>query len=413
MKKKNILSIILALVLAFSLSACGGSDVRADDKLAGRYIPVVGEMLGVALTGEELAGFAFDLESGGKGTMTADGAESNIKWRNDDSTLTISVEKTDIVGTLGTDSFKIVDMLGMGMDITFAREGSEAARPENYLPEEDKFMLGNWQSTAVYDIGGDPADIDPYSLFMSFSADKKVNVMFQGKDLGDHTWSLLGDWGSLDDEGAPEISWDIMDDGIEVSYVIDGEYYTFDCPKGGQIPDSAFAGSAEYSGYWDDEWYGWWMIMDAEGEWEDLDGSSFDVCGAIYTETEDTGYVYLWDETGNIEDPLCSVDVSFEPGASDAGRIKSTGGYFIDMELGEGDWIADPADSRLSQFEHVVEINGVYEGDDGGFNYVIVLRPWGMEWEDIREYQKEFIPYNYDSWYVDVMDGVMPDSMPQ
>ncbi len=421
MSGKKILSLLMTFILVFSLAACGGgSSVRADEKLVGKYIAVVGEALGISMSGDELGEFSVDLQSSGKGTMTIDGSTENIKWKNDDSTLTLTVEKTDITGTLGTDTFKFEDMLGMGVNITFAKEGTDAADPENYLPEEDKFMLGNWQSTGVTDIIGDPVDMDPYSLFMTFAGDKTVDVKFQGKDLGTFKWSLLGDWGSLDDDGAPDITWDVKDDGIEVSYVIDDEYYIFDCPKGGRIPDSAFSGSsdgegAEFLGYWMNEYYGWWMILDASGDYADLNGTALDVCGAIYFNdgSDDTGYVYLWDETGDIDDPMCVVDVNFEEGASEAGRMRSTDGYFLDESVGEGDWVVDPAVSTFSEFEHMIEIDGSYGDDTNGFDYVILIRPWGMDWEDIREYNDAFLPYLYDSWYAEAMYGVMPDSMPE
>ena len=47
MKTKKILSAVLALLLVFSLAACG-SKVRADEKLNGKYTAVVGEMMGMS-----------------------------------------------------------------------------------------------------------------------------------------------------------------------------------------------------------------------------------------------------------------------------------------------------------------------------------------------------------------------------
>ena len=416
---KKIICLALTFVLLLGLVACGGgSSVRADAALEGRYIPVVGEMMGISLMGDELDGFEVDLNSGGKGTITIEGDSSNISWKNDDSTITLTVSKEEIVGELGTDQFKIKDMLGMGIDLTFAKEGTDAANPENYLPESDKFILGNWQSLGVTDIIGDPIDMDPYSLFMTFNADHTAQIMFQGKDMGTYTWSLLGDWGSLDDEDAPDISWDIKDDGIEVDYVIDDEYYIFDCPKGGKIPDSAFSGGstdtkggADYVGYWDGEYYGWWIVVNASDAYTDLDGGYWDVCGAIYLDTEDSGYIYLWDETGSVDDAFFNVDVSFGPGTTDAGSMISEDGDILGSEIGHADFIVDPGSSTVSDYDHMIEIYGTYEDEDGSFDYAIYLRPWGMDWEDVREAEPEMMPYYYDDWYVNVMNDVMPESM--
>lgn len=50
-----------------------------------------------------------------------------------------------------------------------------------------------------------------------------------GNDLGTYPWSNLGTWGSIDDETI-SLSWDIVDDGLTVSY--DGEdYWVFSCTK--------------------------------------------------------------------------------------------------------------------------------------------------------------------------------------
>ena len=417
MKERRVLGLLLACLLVFSLSACGGA--RADEALVGHYIPVVGEMWGVSLTGDDLDGFAFDLQSGGKGTVTVDGDASSIRWQNDDAKITVTVGKETVEGTLGTDTFKVEDMLGMGIDLTFAKEGTDAAKPDRYLPEEYQFMIGSWQSTDVTDVLGDPVDEDPYALFMTFSADRTVEVMFEGKSLGLYPWSMVGDWGSLDGDDVPDISWNILDDGLEVNYMIDDEYYVFSCPKGGSIPDSAFEtapsdGGADNASYWDGEWYGWWMMSNTTEEYEELDGSYWDVCGVITVDEDDSsvGYIYLWDEDGDIDDPFLYCDVSFGEGVTDAGCMTSENGFLYDADIGHADWIVDPGASDVSEFDHMIEIDGTYEYESGSFDYSIFLRPWGMEWEDVREmYGDELLPYYYDSWYATVMDESMPYSI--
>ena len=425
MKTKKILSAVLALLLVFSLAACG-SKVRADEKLNGKYIAVVGEMMGMSLTGEDINDIGIELQSGGKGSFTIDGETDKISWENDDTTISIKIDSETVTGTLGTDSFMVKDLLGSGMDLTFAKEGTDAAKPENYLPENDKFMLGNWQSTGVTDILGDPTDMDPYSLFMTFSADHTANVKFMGKDLGTFKWSLLDDWGSFDDEGAPDISWDIKDGGIEVSYLLDDEYYIFDCPKGGKIPDSAFGGSGSGSGgslgsgsaddtaffeFWENEYYGWWIIENAEGDMADLNENYYDVCGAIYFDegSDDTGSIYLWDDTGNIDDPFCVADVEFYPDGEGAGFMLNKGGWFLGREMADGDLYGEP----VTAFDHMITISGSFSYDSGSCDYTIYLKPWGMDWEDVREYNEALLPYFYDSWYTEAMYGVMPDEMPE
>lgn len=232
MKKSSVLALFLTLGLAVSvLSGCGGSNVRADQELEGKYIAVLGEMWGISMSGDDLDGFAFDLQSGGKAVMTIDGDSHKVKWQNDDDTITITIDSENMVGTRGTDSFKVENILDMGMDITFAKEGTAAAEAGQYLPEKEKFMLGKWQSVSVADILGDPVEgVAADALSLEFTGDHMMTASLGGQDLGSHKWSLLGDWGSVDDDEL-NLSWDITDDGLEVSYSNDDDYLVFACAK--------------------------------------------------------------------------------------------------------------------------------------------------------------------------------------
>lgn len=230
---KKILHYICAISLVgsvFMLSACG-SGGRADEEFEGKYISVSGEALGITLTGEDISGFSLDLKSGGKGSMTVYGESESIEWTNDDENLTIDISGTEMVGEIGKDTLTFKNVLDMGMDLTYAKEGSEAAKPENVLPEEDKNMLGTWTSKSVTDVLGDPVEgMSGNELEITFTADHTAMVTYKGENLGTHKWSLLGDWGSLDTENL-DISWDINDQGIEVNYSTADDYLIFSCTK--------------------------------------------------------------------------------------------------------------------------------------------------------------------------------------
>ena len=87
----------------------------------------------------------------------------------------------------------------------------------------------------------------------------------------------------------------------------------------------------------------------------------------------------------------------------------STGGSFFDVDVEEGDVYGEP----LTDFDHLVMISGYYAGDSSTFDYTMYLKPWGMDWEDVRAYDEDLLPYFYDSWYAEAMYGVMPDEMPE
>lgn len=226
---KKICALFMTLVMAMSFVACG-EQVRADAELEGKYIAVAGEMWGIVMTMDDLNDFSFELKSGGKGEIVVDGTSSSLKWENDDENITIEVEGEEIIGKRQTDAFVVENMMDLGADITFAKEGTDAADLSNYIPEEDKMMIGVWKSETVTDILGDPvSNMNDDGLSLEFFADYTVNVNVMGNDLGIYPWSNLGTWGSVDDETI-SLTWDIVDDGLTVSY--DGEdYWVFSCTK--------------------------------------------------------------------------------------------------------------------------------------------------------------------------------------
>jgi len=227
---KKLLSIILAVVMLLSLVACGGGG-RADDAYVGKWISVAGTAMGITLTGEDIEGFSLDLEAGGKGTMSIDGDAAKIKWTNDDTTLTLSVSGEDFVGSVDNDTLVFVNLMNLGMDLTFAKEGTDAANPENFLPETEKKMIGTWTSYQVTDVLGDDAsgEVAPDALKMTFKGDKTVDIEFNGESITGQKWSMLDTWGSLDDS-EHDFSWDLLGEEIEVTYN-GAEYWVFTCKK--------------------------------------------------------------------------------------------------------------------------------------------------------------------------------------
>ncbi len=226
---KKLSAILLSVIMVLSLAACGGG--RADDAYIGNWISVAGTAMGVTLTGDDIAGFGLVLEKGGKGSMSVDGDSANIKWTNNDTTLTISVQGEDFVGNIGADTLVFENLMNLGMDLTFAKEGTSAANPENYLPEAEKNMIGTWVSYQVTDVLGDDAsaEVAPDALKMTFKGDHTVDIEFNGETITGEVWSMLDTWGSLDDSEY-DFSWDIADGELEVTYNGDN-YWIFKCKK--------------------------------------------------------------------------------------------------------------------------------------------------------------------------------------
>ncbi len=197
MKMKKWISVWVAAMLCLALAACGGSSGRADEALTGKYIAVTGTVMGVTLSGEDVVGFTIELKKGGKVTMDIEGTSADGTWVNDDTTITLTVDKTDIVGTLGEDTITfenfLEEMVGEKMELKFAKEGTDAAKPENFLPEEEKALLGDWTGTSVLDALGEDAsgEVSPDAMKVTMNADHTATVSFDGEVIATPQWSYV------------------------------------------------------------------------------------------------------------------------------------------------------------------------------------------------------------------------------
>ena len=111
------------------------------------------------------------------------------------------------------------------------------------------------------------------------------------------------------------------------------------------------------------------------GDYEDLEGAWWDICGAIDIGGDGTGTVTLWDEDYTKSEPMVSASASLsDDGTSIYGTMTSEGGAFTDIALEHGDWIVDPG---LVDYGDMIHIDGDYENGGDAFHYDFYLRPWG------------------------------------
>ena len=125
---KKIISILLTLVLLLSLAACGGGE---PDPNAGKYQGISAKALGITMDMSEVyPGETWvELKSGGKGTVMLDGDDFPMKWTLDGEAITITIDGVDSVGRLA-DGVITVDLMDMGVEMTFLKEGAEMPAPE-------------------------------------------------------------------------------------------------------------------------------------------------------------------------------------------------------------------------------------------------------------------------------------------
>lgn len=229
--KKLLSTIISIAVILTVLSGCGSEALTGHE---GKYISIAGKMLGIPLSAEEISGWDIDLSAGGKGTMDIDGKNVSIKWSVDDGIITIKTQGEEMTGKIDGDVIAIDDVLGMGMKLTFAKEGSQAASdPYFVLSEDEKSVVGTWKSNYVSDVSDNDAseEIDPAAFTMELLPDKTAKITYKGSDMGDDlTWSWYTSLGGSI-QGC-DVTWTMNEDGsIKVTYYEGDDFYYFNCVK--------------------------------------------------------------------------------------------------------------------------------------------------------------------------------------
>lgn len=186
-----------------------------------------------------------------------------------------------------------------------------------------------------------------------------------------------------------------------------------------KAPSSTTRPKLQDRSWWAGDWYGWWTVLEGEGEMYLMEGAGWDVCARIEV-TDDTAKLHIWDERTGVEQNVWFVDAAILDGSDDRGILEATGGTFRDAQLAPGDLGCDPAAEPYVDYEGLICITGVYtdpEDPASTCTYCIFLRPWGAEWEDLRAVDVPGMPYpdmlplHYSDWYLPLIqkNAKMPD----
>ena len=161
--------------------------------------------------------------------------------------------------------------------------------------------------------------------------------------------------------------------------------------------------------FWNGSWYGWWMIESGTGAYEDNAGSWWDACAQIELDADGSGTLTLWDDSCEAGQIIADAQVQVSTDLTTSGRLVSTGGSFFDCSLSGADaWYIDAAPSESMPYSEMICISGVYtdpENSEDSFVYTVYLRPWGMDWEDVRTDDETRLPYFYDDWYLPLIEA--------
>ena len=286
--------------------------------------------------------------------------------------------------------------------------------------------LGRYEGVSCVIMG---MDLGAEDEWIELKAKGKAEICLMGEEYSG-TWTLEGESFTLTQHG-DKFTGSLKDGVLTVDF--SGMLYTF--AKEGVKTDTVLpspvvestepveespepkpaAAQSPYE-WWACTWYGWAVVTDAGGSFtEDID-MAIDVVAELSLSADDNGHLEINDIDGY---PICDVDVSFSPGNTEYGILTCGEGSLWDFfatepeefPIAAGDWTIDPTQSMVSEFEHMICISDtVYSPDNGWFDYYIFLRPWGMDWEDVRTADTsamlydDMMPLHYDDWYLTQLD---------
>ena len=162
---------------------------------------------------------------------------------------------------------------------------------------------------------------------------------------------------------------------------------------------------------------GRWIIESGTGDYALSEGGWWDACAHIDLGEDGSGTLTLWDDSCEAGEYIAQASVQAEADLTTSGRLVSTDGSFLNCPLTGADaWYIDAAAPESMPYHDMICISGVYtdpEGSGSSFVYTIYLRPWGMDWEDVRAADESLLPYYYDDWYLPLIEagGSMPDQI--
>ena len=243
------------------------------------------------------------------------------------------------------------------------------------------------------------------------------------EEMEDITWKLKGEDLTVSTEDA-EYTGTLEDSTLTLE--VEDLVYTFEkedeeAPRNdGTEPPVTTAPRLQDHSWWSGDWYGWWTVLEGEGDLYLMEGAGWDVCARIEV-AEDTAKLHIWDEHPGAEQNVWFVDAAISEGSDERGILEAAGGTFREAELAPGDLGCDPAAAPYGAYEDLICITGVYTDPANSANtctYCIFLRPWGSEWEDLRTGDVSGMPYpdmlplHYSDWYLPLIGKgeKMPDA---
>ncbi len=123
------LAVILAVVLILVLGGKGNTPEASNDPNVGVWNATNASMWGMDMAVADVFenGVSLELKDNGKCVLTVDGDSANGKWSYEDGVLSLTGGGVDCTGTIESGVLSLTNLMDMGVDLTFEKEGGFVA----------------------------------------------------------------------------------------------------------------------------------------------------------------------------------------------------------------------------------------------------------------------------------------------
>ena len=117
--------LVFILLIVLLVKGCTGAVRDAFDPNLGVYNATTAEMYGIEMDVTDVweGGVSIELKAKDKCVFNIDGDKYNIKWTLDGTDINVKGKGLDCDGTLNQGTLVLEDVLGMGVNLTFQKEG--------------------------------------------------------------------------------------------------------------------------------------------------------------------------------------------------------------------------------------------------------------------------------------------------
>ena len=430
----GIAAVAIAVVVLL-IVLLGGSGAKSDDPNLGLYnaTSCVSEGLDLGVDDEWI-----ELLAKGKADVRLLGDEYSGKWTLDGEDFTLKQGGSEYFGTL-EDGVLVIDF--DGIEYTFVKEGAEEEVKEEEPEEEPEKLeepeapavaeeVGYWTLNSMEQDGQVVASEEDVAALKEMGMEMFLDLKEDGTGIMMIEEPMTVTWGDgvITPDASPDepANYSIVDgvftieaEGMAMRFVRgEGEAPVVDIPaipaepEEPETPAEPIVEAGPYD-IWEGDWYGWWIVWNGYGAYSDFTDEGWDCCAHVDVDGE-TGTFTMWDDTCAEGEAIIEVDVEFGVGMTEYGTMKSVSGLILDDEIEAGEWNIDQGASNMNEFEDMMVIEGTYvdpANADDCFEYIIILRPWGADWEDVRaadhseHYYDDMMSFRYDDWYMPLVEA--------